>query len=229
MPQFLSDKALQCFAQQIVSYLHEPVRSDEENESEYMLYYQTLHNGSQIGHDMDILLGFSTEFLEPVTFTIRISNIDVATKTVHKGEFVSVLDMGQCIPLTSLENYRISFQVSPDDASLTCFIGRLKNIRKRVQVKECEWKYVSFERKFFLVKCAQLHVQHITHVRDFDDISRLPNIQEHVDQCIELWKKQRCQEMVDVILKELMEKTWHPSRHIDWCLDHVERDGLGFS
>jgi hypothetical protein len=228
MTHFLSPDALKCFAKQIVSHMYDNQTSSTDG-SEYLLYHQTIHNGLEIGRDMDILLGFTTESSTPVTFTIRISNVDVATKTVVKTEFQSVLDMGQCIPLTSLENYRISFHVYPEDATLTCFIGRLRNIRKRVQVKEAPWKYISFARKFFLVKCTELHIQHITHIRDFEWIPYLPNIEYYVDECIEEWKKQRCQAMVDTILQDLMEKTWHPSRHMDWCLDHEEREGLGLT
>lgn len=228
MTQFLCDNALKCFAEQIVLYMYEPdqLQSSSLFDSEYVLYCQTLSNGANIGSDMDILLGFTCASSQPIEYTIRISNVDVATKKVQKGEFVSVLDMGQCIPLTSLENYRVSLHITPETESITCLIGRLKNIRKRVQIKDCIWKYISFERKFFLVKCANLHIQHITHIRDFEDIPYLPNIQLHVDYSIEQWKKQKCQQMVDVILQDLMEKTWHPSRHIDWCLDHEEKEGL---
>ena len=227
MNNILSPDALICFAKQIVAHMFQSPLQDAD--TEHLLYVQKLNNGFEVGHDMDILLGFTTDSSTPVTFTIRISNVDVATKTVVKNEFHSVLDMGQCVPLTSLENYRISFQLYPEDATLTCFIGRLRNIRKRVMVKECPWKYISFARKFFLVKCNQLHIQHITHIRDFDEIPGLPNIEHYVCECIEDWKKQRCQQMVDTILEDLIAKTWHPSRHVDWCLDHEEKESLGFS
>lgn len=223
---FLSDNALQCFAQLIVSSMYPPNNDDTPTESEYILYQRLLYNGDHIGSDMDILLGFTNMSNNPVEFTIRISNIDVATKKVQKGEFVSVLDMGACIPLTSLENYKVSLHLFPEDASILGFIGRFRNVIKRVHVKDCAWKYISFERKFFLVKCTYLQIQHITHIRDFENIPYLPNIQIHVDQCIENWKKERCRAMVDTILQDLMEKTWHPSRHIDWCLDNEEKEWL---
>ena len=30
-------------------------------------------------------------------------------------------------------------------------------------------------------------------------------------------------EQIKLILKELIEKTWHPDRHIDWCLDEDDK------
>lgn len=225
MTLFLSDNALQCFARQIVSFLHED--TNHLYDSEYILYLQELRNGQQLGKDMDILLGFTTNDPHPAKITIHISDVDVATKNVVKSEFVSALHEGQCIPISSLENYRVSFDIFPENATVICFIGRLRNIYKRLQIKDRAWKYICMDRKFFLVKCSQLQIQHITHVHDFIDIPSLPNIQQHVDQSVEEWKKQKCQQMVDTILENLIEKTWHPSRHIDWCLDNDEKESLG--
>lgn len=227
-PLFLSDNALKCFAKQIVCILYTHTSSQpSQHSNEYIVYCKTWTDGAlQIASDMDVLLGFTTDSLHPVEFTICVANVDVATKKVQKGEFVSALDMGQCIPLTSLENYKISLHTFPKSSPIICFIGRCRSVLQRIHIKDCNWKYISFERKFFLAKCNDLQIQHITHIRDFEHIPYLPNIQSHVDACIEDWKKQRCQQMVDTILKDLMEKTWHPSRHIDWCLDNDEKEGL---
>ena len=228
MNNFLSDEGLQCFAQQIVSFLYEDTTTTNKNDTEYILYVQELRNGQQLGKDMDVLLGFTTNSQQPVSITLHISNIDVATKYIVKDEFESALYTGQCIPISSLENYRVSFDIYPEDATVICFIGRLRNICKRLKMKDQPWKYICMERKFFLVKCSHLQIQHITHINDFIDIPALPNIQQYVYQSIEEWKKYKCQQMIDTILENLIEKTWHPSRHIDWCLDNDEKESLGF-
>lgn len=223
---FMTEEGIHRFAVQIAKNVcGQPLINDD---NDFIVYKQELQNGFEIGRDMDVLLGFTTSSDTPVTVALRIANIEVSRKTIHKWEFESPLEHGRCIPLTSLENYKVAIAIHPENAQVECFIGRLKNIRMRMRVKEQPWKYISFTRGFFLVRCSNLHIQHITHVRDFEHIPELPNIEAAVQRCIDDWRKQKCNDMVDTILEELMKKTWHPSRHIDWCLDMEDREMFGF-
>ena len=226
---FLPVAGLTSFGDQIVNILYKDSYTRIADDNEYIVYRQSLNNGVlEIGKDMDVLLGFTTTSKHPVMCSLYVSNIEIAQKEVRRGEFVSALDTGECIPLTSLEDYKVSCKVFPEGATVECLIGRLRNLIMRVKVKEHPWKYICYHRRFFILRCANLQIHSITHIRDFEDIPDLPNIQQHVDHFVEEWKKQKSQERVDYILEELIAKTWHPSRHIEWCLDIEDRAMLGF-
>lgn len=229
---FLNTQSLQTFANHIIRIIYGGDNtSNDLAESDHIVYQQNLddHGIIEIGKDMDILLGFTTISTTPITITLFIADNEIAKKQVCKDEFVSALETGECLPLSSLENYKVYCKVEPEGAPLSCMIGRLCNVISRIKVKLNPWKYICFHKQFFILRCADVEIRSIKHIRDFEHIPALPNIQTYVDQEFEEWKKQKNSAFISNMLEEFIARTWHPSRHIDWCLDNDDKEMLGFA
>jgi hypothetical protein len=67
-------------------------------------------------------------------------------------------------------------------------------------------------------KCTRYPTDKIITLPDY----RLNDVVRPFNKTKQLYKKQE----IDIYKKELFEKAWHPTRHIDWCLDYQEYKAL---
>lgn len=216
---------MQSFAQQIVNIIErEPFQSDID--SSYYVRFSIMQSGEDIVSDADLFLGFYTPVVTSVQ--LQISNKPIVTVQTKPGEYQPLFDNGICIPLLSLQNHYVTF-VFDSPFPVYGIFGYVVDFSLRLDIALNSWKFIDTINNIFFVKCDERSVKADDNICCFEDIEHVPLIQPYIDRCYEKWKERKCHAYLNVILEELIARTWHPSRHIDWCLDADDKKMLGFS
>lgn len=210
------------FAQQIVLYVN---KEPSQPHDRYSFEAKSLTRQSEVAiMDDDILCGFYSP-MNRVSITVRIRDQIVSKLDLTPNEFCPVFSTGQCLPLVALSSYNLGIDIEPRDATVECFIGRIHDDATRFHIWKNPWKYKDTLGKI-IIRCPASEIVNATHFNDIAHIDDLPNLQAHVDACMEEWRQLHCRQFVEKILQDLMERTWHPQRHIDWCLDSDDKEML---
>jgi hypothetical protein len=88
-----------------------------------------------------------------------------------------------------------------------------------------------------LISIKTLHrggCKNLITVPDMDDLSGCKNlITLHVNDDLsnndayKYFSKRQCAKLVNTILEELIQRTWHPNRVMEWCWDEDEKKFMG--
>lgn len=196
-------------------------------DTQYLVRFIPIHPNHDLGliGDADLLLGLFTPQRTHVSLHIgeyHITNIETVAM-----QFQPLITNGTCLPLPSLASHRIF--INFDSAIVYGIYGYIGDFHARLRLLTNTWKLIDGANNIVLVKCPEQMITRADHLCHFDEIDSLPQITKYIDEAYEAWRREKCHAFVDVILKELIERTWHPSRHIEWCLDEDDKRMLGLS
>jgi len=217
----INNEILNKYAYYVIDYIY----NDRHENNDYITSTEFSSN-IDVRLDFDIYLGMYS-LNEDVTITMYIGPEKISSVDIKKGEFKT----GVCIPIFTLTSmYRIRFVSSSETAKLIAFFGKINENEIRTKMNTEEWIHID-ETGIFLLR-SSLTENEATQLKNLDElknIERLPKFSLYIDNAYENWCKDQCEKMLNNILEELIEKTWHPSRYIDWCLDNEDKSMLGLT
>lgn len=124
------------------------------------------------------------------------------------------------LPIVGMNKVESSFECSDKTAffgDVYLIYGHTNNVSR---MKFC-YKYILPKNRCgaeFLVSNNQIRPYHTCEKETIIPDYKLDDIVRPFNKTKQLLKRQE----VDIYRKELLEKAWHPTRHIDWCLDYQE-------
>lgn len=217
---FLNHELLNKYAYHVVDYIY---NNNKQDSNEYISTREFTSN-IDVQFDFDLYLGMYS-LNEDVTITMYIGPEKVSSVDIKNGEFKT----GVCIPIFTLASmYRIRFESSSKTANLIAFFGKINESEIKKKMTTEEWIHID-ETGIFLLRSSltENEAMQLKSLDELQKIERLPKFSLYIDNAYENWCKDQCEKMLNNILEELIEKTWHPSRYIDWCLDNEDKTMLG--
>ena len=175
----------------------------------------TTHTGGVVPKTGDLLVGFYTD--EPTKLTMTIGGHSVCEHNMQKGEFVFADDGCFVVPMMVLQFHEVIVE-SSSTQPVYCIFAFLQN-QEKVKIHFSKVHYTLNDNSHMYYSggmCSgrtTVYEEEQSSLRgsdlDFPDLSP-PKI-----NYMELSK-----ERTAIILCDLAQKTWHPSRMCEWCLEY---------
>lgn len=170
------------------------------------------YDSNLISRYSDLLIGFYS--FKPVSFDVYIGGQKICTHNLQKKTFVFAYHNRYFISFISLRFHEVTIKILHGDASDLYFVDCFLSTDDRRMLSQKPSYVIIDEHQIGIFMNGMHGVNNISSIKEkINDMIQLPDLTPTRDFIKE--SKYR----VDLIRKDLIEKTWHPSRIRTWCLD----------